>query len=93
MTTNEAVDSVADSEVATRISAYVETKAKAAVAHDTDLAEAGILTSMVAMEMVVFLESAFEISIIGRDLKMDNFRTVNTMAALVTRLRETAADA
>ena len=93
MTTNEAVDSVAGSEVATKISAYVETKAKAAVAHDTDLVEAGILTSMVAMEMVVFLESAFEISIIGRDLKLDNFRTLDNMVALVTRLRETAADA
>ncbi|GAB3450989.1 phosphopantetheine-binding protein [Actinophytocola sediminis] len=93
MTTNETVDSVAGSEVATRIRAYVETKANAAVAHDTDLAEAGILTSMVAMEMVVFLESAFEISIIGRDLKLDNFRTMDNMAALVTRLRETAADA
>ncbi|HEX2133534.1 MAG TPA: acyl carrier protein [Actinophytocola sp.] len=83
MTTDQAVDSVAST-----ISSYLETKAGGPVAHDADLAAAGVLTSMVAMEIVVFLESTFGVSIVGRDLKLDNFRTVDSMVALVTRLRE-----
>ena len=57
------------------------------VAHDEDLAAAGVLTSMVAMEIVVFLESTFGIAVVGSDLKMANFRTVDAMVALVTRLQ------
>lgn len=75
------------------ITAYVEAKANAPVAHDEDLAAAGVLTSMVAMEIVVFLESSFGVSIVGRDLKLDNFRTVDSMVALVARLRERPNDA
>ncbi|GAB3466571.1 acyl carrier protein [Actinophytocola sediminis] len=88
MTTNQAVDAA----VATRISAYLEAKANTRIATDTDLADAGILTSMMAMEIVVFLETTFDIAIIGQDLKMTNFRTVDDMVALVTRLRETPTD-
>jgi methoxymalonate biosynthesis acyl carrier protein len=88
MTSDQAVDSVAST-----IGAYVETKANAPVPHDADLAAAGVLTSMVAMEIVVFLESTFGVSVVGRDLKLDNFRTVDNMVALVTRLRENPDDA
>ncbi|HEY0447605.1 acyl carrier protein [Actinophytocola sp.] len=78
--------------VASTISDYLEAKANAPVSPDTDLAAAGVLTSMVAMEIVVFLESTFAVSVVGRDLKLDNFRTVDNMVALVTRLRENPGD-
>jgi len=45
---------------------------------------------MFAMELVVHLESAFGLTIGGPDLKLDHFRTVTAMTALVLRLRETA---
>lgn len=92
MTTNQTVDTAAGPGVAVEITAYLEKKAGGPVAHDTNLAEAGILTSMVAMEIVVFLESAFGIAIVGQDLKMANFRTVDAMVALVERLRENPDD-
>jgi methoxymalonate biosynthesis acyl carrier protein len=84
MTSNQAVGSIAGT-----ICAYLQSKTNAQVAHDEDLSSAGVLTSMLAMEIVVYLESTFQISVVGRDLKLDNFRTVNDMVALVTRLRET----
>ena len=83
MTSNQAVDSVAGT-----ICAYLQGRTNAPVAHGQDLSAAGVLTSMLAMEIVVFLESTFQISVVGRDLKLDNFRSVNAMVALVTRLRE-----
>jgi methoxymalonate biosynthesis acyl carrier protein len=42
---------------------------------------------MFAMQLVVHLESAYDIAIIGPELKLDNFRTVRAMADLVLRLR------
>jgi methoxymalonate biosynthesis acyl carrier protein len=74
--------------VAEKVTAYLEAKANAPVAADLDLAAAGVLTSMVAMEIVVFLESTFGVAIIGSDLKLDNFRSVDAMVALVLRLHE-----
>ncbi|WP_063747235.1 phosphopantetheine-binding protein [Saccharothrix sp. NRRL B-16314] len=98
MTTDNVIDrDPVDSDVvAGKITAYLEAKAKAPVAHDEDLADSGLLTSMVAMEIVVFLESTFGIAVVGGDLKMRNFRTVDDMVALVARLRgdgENAGDA
>lgn len=86
MTSNQTVDSVAGT-----ICAYLQSRTNAPVAHDQDLSAAGVLTSMLAMEIVVFLESTFQIAVVGRDLKLANFRTVDDMVALVTRLRETDA--
>jgi methoxymalonate biosynthesis acyl carrier protein len=42
------------------------------------------------MQMVVRLESTYDIVIIGPELDLDNFRTVLAMAALVTRPRDDA---
>ena len=41
-----------------------------------------------AMEMVVFLEQSYRVTIVGGDLKIDNFRTVDAMTQLVLRLRD-----
>jgi methoxymalonate biosynthesis acyl carrier protein len=40
------------------------------------------------MQLVVHLESTYDIAIIGSELKLDNFRTAKVMAALVLRLSE-----
>ncbi|MFF9687709.1 acyl carrier protein [Streptomyces sp. NPDC014623] len=54
---------------------------------DADVFGAGGLSSLFAMELVVHLERAYGISIRGADLRMENFRTVLQMTALVERLR------
>jgi methoxymalonate biosynthesis acyl carrier protein len=45
---------------------------------------------MFAMELVVHLEASHDIAIIGPELKLDNFRTVQAMTSLVLRLRGAA---
>lgn len=71
---------------------FLEVRTKTAWAADTDLFASGGLSSLFAMELVVHLEKSYGISIRGADLRLDNFRTVTGMAALVRRLRAAAGD-
>ncbi|MCQ8835236.1 acyl carrier protein [Streptomyces malaysiensis] len=77
------------------ITEFVSGRVKAEVPADEDLFASGLVSSMFAMELVVHLEQAFSVQILGDDLKRDNFRTVQAMTALVARLRgvEQPADA
>jgi methoxymalonate biosynthesis acyl carrier protein len=72
------------------ISQFVETKVKAAPTVNQDLISTGLVTSMFAIQLVLFLEQRFSVEVVGRDLQMENFRTVGAMAGLVRRLREEA---
>jgi methoxymalonate biosynthesis acyl carrier protein len=75
------------------ITGFVAEKAMTRPRADQDLFASGIATSMFAMQLVVFLEQTFAVSVAGSDLQLTNFRTVESMAALVRRLRaEAAAD-
>ncbi|GAB3441218.1 acyl carrier protein [Actinophytocola sediminis] len=56
-----------------------------------DLFAAGLANSMFAMKLVVFLETTYSVTVGGTDLRLVNFRTVLSMAALVDRLRVEAA--
>ncbi|MFJ2112749.1 MULTISPECIES: acyl carrier protein [unclassified Streptomyces] len=71
---------------------FLRARTKTEWQQDTDLFASGGLSSLFAMELVVHLEKAYGISIRGADLRLDNFRTVTGMAALVGRLREAAGD-
>jgi methoxymalonate biosynthesis acyl carrier protein len=68
------------------LTGFLADKIKADVAVDQDLFSAGLVSSMFAMQLVVHLESTYDIAIIGPELKLDNFRTVRAMTALVLRL-------
>lgn len=63
---------------------------KTSVAADQDLFSSGLVKSMFAMQLVVHLEESYDIAVIGPDLKLDNFRTVQAMSSLVLRLRDAA---
>ncbi|MCP2251344.1 methoxymalonate biosynthesis acyl carrier protein [Prauserella aidingensis] len=91
-TTPRPVDPASD-EVAERISRFVAEHTRTSWEHDTDLFATAGLSSMFAMELVVFLEKNFDIEIAGPDLKLANFRTIELMAQLVARLRESDEDA
>jgi methoxymalonate biosynthesis acyl carrier protein len=71
--------------------AFLAERLKTDVAPDTDLFATGLASSMFAMQLVVHLEESYDIAIIGPELKLDNFRTVQAMTNLVLRLREAAA--
>lgn len=74
-------------DVEASVLAFIESKTKTTWEVDSDLFRAGGLSSLFAMELIVYLEKSFDVAIVGADMKLDNFRTVKTMAGLVARLR------
>jgi acyl carrier protein len=50
-----------------------------------DIFATGYVNSMFAMQLVQFVESTFGITVENEDLELDNFRTLNAIAALVER--------
>ena len=74
--------------IADRIAQFLKERTRISWEPDADIFESGVVSSLFATELVVFLEEAFDIEIGGRDLRLDNFRTVNLMTGLVQRLRE-----
>jgi methoxymalonate biosynthesis acyl carrier protein len=77
-----ATDGIADALVG-----FLAQRLKKEVAADQELFKSGLVSSMFAMELVVHLEASYDIAILGPELKLDNFRTVNAMTSLVLRLR------
>ncbi|MFE2376998.1 acyl carrier protein [Streptomyces sp. NPDC059398] len=69
---------------------FLSERIQTTVEPDQDLFSSGMVSSMFAMQLVVHLEEAYDIAIVGGDLKLDNFRTVQTMTDLVLRLQGTA---
>jgi methoxymalonate biosynthesis acyl carrier protein len=82
------VATVSALEIERELLAFLAERTKTEVAVDHDLFGSGLVTSMFAMELVVHLEDAYDIAIVGPELKLDNFRTVQAMTSLVLRLRE-----
>lgn len=80
-------------EIEQRITAFVSGRVKAEIPADQDLFATGLVSSMFAMELVVHLEQEFSVQILGDDLKRDNFRSVESMTALVSRLRDAGPSA
>ncbi len=52
---------------------------------EDDLFKTGYVNSLFAMELVTFVEKHFQIMIEDEELNIDNFRSVNAMAALVSK--------
>lgn len=50
---------------------------------DEDIFALGYVNSLFAMELVMFIEREFSITIENEDLDIDNFRSVNAMANLL----------
>lgn len=95
MTTEQASElaPVTTDEIASGLLSFLAKRIKTEVAPDQDLFKTGLVSSMFAMELVVHLEEAYDIAIIGPELKLDNFRTVQSMTELVLRLRGASPEA
>ncbi|BDI19707.1 hypothetical protein ANSO36C_55090 [Nostoc cf. commune SO-36] len=52
---------------------------------DEDIFALGFVNSMFAMQLVLFIEQEFQISIENEDLEFDNFRTINSITNLIER--------
>ncbi|NEQ96383.1 MAG: acyl carrier protein [Cyanothece sp. SIO2G6] len=50
---------------------------------DEDIFATGFVNSMFAMQLVLFIEKEFQLTINDDELDFENFRTVNAMARLI----------
>lgn len=55
---------------------------------DFDIFEAGIVNSLFSIELMTFLEKAFNIKVTMDDLDMENFKSVNATSQFVQRKEE-----
>ncbi|MEO8971481.1 MAG: acyl carrier protein [Ktedonobacteraceae bacterium] len=56
-----------------------------ALQDNQDIFALGFVNSLFAMQLVMFVESEFAISVDNEDLDIDNFRTVNAIVLLIER--------
>ena len=54
------------------------------LADDDDIFEVGGVTSLFVIELLMFVEDEFSITLGDGDLERDNFRSIDALAALVT---------
>lgn len=66
---------------------FVEKQTKQPVTADLDLFKSGLVSSLFALQLVVHVETEFGVAVQGPELKLDNFRTIDTITELVLRLR------
>jgi len=52
---------------------------------DADIFATGFVNSLFAMQLVMFVEKEFGVTVEDEDLEIDNFRSVDAIAALVER--------
>lgn len=57
---------------------------------DEDIFATGFVNSMFAMQLVQFVEQTFGIVCESEDLEIDNFRSIDALAAFVERKRAAA---
>ncbi len=58
---------------------------------DEDIFSLGFVNSLFAMQLVLFVERTFQITIENQDLDIDNFRTINALTSLIKRKTATLA--
>lgn len=90
MTAEQTIAPVTAEGIEEALLGFLTERIKTEVEVDQDLFASGLVSSMFAMQLVVHLEESYDIAIIGPELKLDNFRTVQAMTKLVLRLREAA---
>lgn len=53
------------------------------IGDDDDIFEGGIVNSLFAMQLVIFLEKQFDIHIDGKDLKANNFKNIRSIVSYI----------
>ncbi len=58
---------------------------------DDDIFALGLVNSLMAMQLVLFLEKEFAVKFEKSELKLDNFRTVERMADMLAAKKQSAS--
>lgn len=74
-----------------RIRDFLAKRIASPMSDDDDIFSMGLVDSLFALQLVVFIEQEFEITVEGEDLDLDNFCSVNAMSAFVTKKRVSVA--
>jgi methoxymalonate biosynthesis acyl carrier protein len=73
-------------DITDRIRGFVTSRyPEAQIADDEDIFSLGFINSLFAMELVMFIEKTFTITIPNAELQIRNFRTLSAMTDLVER--------
>lgn len=65
---------------------------QAEISDTEDIFQLGFINSLFAMELVMFIEKTFAVTIPNDELRIDNFRSAKSMAELVDRLSPVPAE-
>ena len=57
----------------------------AGVGDDLNLVQAGLINSMFAMQLVLFLEKTWSISVPDQEIQIDNFSSIDNLTAFVVK--------
>ena len=81
-------------ETAQTIRRFIETQLQAeGLSNDEDLVDAGYVNSLFAMQLVLFVEREFHISVQDGDLDLANFRSISAIREFVHRKQSSDSSA
>ncbi|WP_255784117.1 acyl carrier protein [Marilutibacter chinensis] len=72
-------------EIKQRIGRYLTDRIGSDVADHKDIFKLGLVDSLFAMQLVLFIEQEFQIAVEGEELDLDNFCSIDAMSAFVHR--------
>lgn len=78
---------ITQTDIGTTVKAFLQKRVGEEVPFndDDDIFKMGLVNSLFALELVVFLESTFGITIENEDLNLEHFSTVNNLEAFINR--------
>jgi methoxymalonate biosynthesis acyl carrier protein len=77
--------------VPARILSFIEGRfPQGGIEADQDIFSLGYINSLFAMELVMFIEKTFALTVPNEELRIDNFRTVEAMTTLIGRVQNAA---
>ncbi len=59
-------------------------------ANEDDIFELGLVSSLMAMQLVLFVEKTLGVRVESEDLNLDNFRSIDRMDAFMQKMSTTA---
>ncbi len=72
-------------EIRTKVREFISQFIRAEFKNDDDIFALGFVNSLFAMQLVLFVENEFGLTVENDDLDLDNFRSVNAISGLVER--------
>jgi methoxymalonate biosynthesis acyl carrier protein len=84
---------MSNQEIRNTLKKYVSDKIKIGDIEDSeDLFSSGLVNSLFAAQLVMFVESEFDISVAGDDLDMNNFKSIDNMYEFILKKNGSSAE-